>query len=350
MKAQVLHSYDQDLTAESWLSYEDVPDPVMSNRSDVIVRIGGAGVCRTDLHMIEGVWRPRPGSNADTLLPLILGHENAGWIEEIGPDVEGFKKGDPVIVHPKISRLNCLAGRRGQDMHSAGLMTGLDSDGGYAEALVTSAHNIVALTKSLSPSEAAPFACAGLTAYRAAKRATQQLLPGESCVIIGAGGLGHVAIQIVRAMCAAEIIVVDRNDMALGLAAQCGADHLVKADGGEVDAVMSLTKGQGAEAVIDFVGATGTTSKGLAMTRRAGSYYIVGYGEDIRVSSFDLVMNEKNIIGNLVGSWAELSELMELAHRGMVQLETQEFNLADANLALRALHEGNIKGRAVLVP
>jgi NAD+-dependent secondary alcohol dehydrogenase Adh1 len=114
--------------------------------------------------------------------------------------------------------------------------------------------------------------------------------------------------------------------------------------------VMSLTKGRGAEAVLDFVGETGTTSKGLAMTRRAGSYYIIGYGEDIKVSAFDLVMNEKNIIGNLVGTWAELSELMELAHRGLVQLETQEFNLADANIALRALLEGNIKGRAVLVP
>ncbi|MBT6190781.1 MAG: alcohol dehydrogenase catalytic domain-containing protein, partial [Tateyamaria sp.] len=89
MKAQVLHSHDDDLTAESWLSYEDVPDPVISKGSDVIVRIGGAGVCRTDLHMIEGVWRPRTGSNADTLLPLILGHENAGWIEETGPEVEG---------------------------------------------------------------------------------------------------------------------------------------------------------------------------------------------------------------------------------------------------------------------
>ena len=350
MKAQVLHSYDDDLTAESWLSYEDVSDPVISKGSDVIVRIGGAGVCRTDLHMIEGVWRPRAGSNADTLLPLILGHENAGWIEEIGPEAEGLKKGDPVIVHPKISKINCLAGRRGQDMHSAGSMPGFDSNGGYAEALVTSAHNIVALTKSLTPNEAAPFANAGLTAYRAAKRATQHLLPGENCVIIGAGGLGHIAIQIVRAMCSSEIVVVDSNDISLELAAQCGADHLVKADGGEVDAVMSLTKGRGAEAVLDFVGETGTTSKGLAMTRRAGSYYIIGYGEDIKVSAFDLVMNEKNIIGNLVGTWAELSELMELAHRGLVQLETQEFNLADANIALRALLEGNIKGRAVLVP
>lgn len=350
MKAQVLHSYDDDLTAKTWLSYEDVPDPVISKGSDVIVRIGGAGVCRTDLHVIEGTWRPHMDPHGDALLPLILGHENAGWIEEIGSEAEGLKKGDPVILHPKIMISNDLTSRRGEDMRGVGPFPGLDRNGGFAEAMVTSARNLISLPKTLPPKEVAPYANAGLTAYRAAKRATQKLLPGQTCAIIGAGGLGHIAIQIIRAMSAAEIIVIDSNDTSLQLAAECGADHLVKADGGEIEAVMSLTKGHGAEAVLDFVGETGTTSKGLAMTRRAGSYYIVGYGEDIRVSAFDLVINEKTIIGNLVGTWAELSELMELAHRGLVQLETQEFDLADANTALRALLEGKIKGRAVLVP
>ena len=134
MKAQVLHKYDDDLTASSWVSYEDVPDPVIAKSSDVIVRIGGAGVCRTDLHVIEGVWRPHMDSTGSELLPFILGHENAGWIEEIGPEVEGLKIGDPVIVHPKISNGTCIACRRGQDMHGEGTFPGLDSNGGYAEA------------------------------------------------------------------------------------------------------------------------------------------------------------------------------------------------------------------------
>lgn len=350
MKAQVLHTYDDDLTAEEWVSYQDVPDPTLTKGSDVIVRIGGAGVCRTDLHVIEGVWRPHMDPDGNSLLPLIMGHENSGWIEDVGPEVEGLAKGDPVIVHPKISNGTCIACRRGQDMHGEGTFPGLDSDGGYAEALVTSARNIISLPKSLSPKDVAPYSDAGLTAYRAAKKATRHLLPGQLAVVIGAGGLGHIAIQVLRAMCAAEIIVVDTSDTSLRLAGDCGADHLVKADGGEVEAVLSLTKGQGAEAVLDFVGERGTTAKGLAMTRNAGSYYVVGYGEDIKVPTVDLVITEKNIIGNLVGTWAELSELMELAHRGLVQLETQEFSLKDANLALRALHEGKIKGRAVLVP
>ena len=350
MKAQVLHSYDDDLTAKTWLSYEDVPDPVISEGTDVIVRIGGAGICRTDLHVIEGTWRQHMDPHGNALLPLILGHENAGWIEELGPAVEQFKKGDSVILHPKITDTNDPKSRRGEDMHATGTFPGLNRNGGFAEAMVTSARNLILLPKSLQPSKVAPYANAGLTAYRAAKRASRQLLPGQTCVIISAGGLGHIAIQIMSAMSAAEIIVVDSNDTSLQLATECGADHLVKADGGEVDAVLSLTKGHGAEAVLDFVGETGTTSKGLAMTREAGSYHIVGYGEDIRVSAFDLVIKEKNIIGNLVGTWAELSELMELAHRGLVELETKEFDLADANEALRALLEGNIKGRAVLVP
>lgn len=350
MKAQILHNYDDGLTASRWLSYEDYPDPVLANPSDVIVRIGGAGVCRTDLHVIEGVLRPHMDPRGDQLLPLILGHENAGWVEEVGPQVEGLKKGDPVIVHPKTSDGSCLACRRGHDMHADGTFPGLDTNGGYAEALVTTARNIVPLPKTLEPSEVAPYSVAGLTAYRAAKKATRHLLPGEYCVVIGAGGLGHIAIQVLRAMCASEIIVVDTSDASLQLAEECGADHLIKADGGEVEAVLSQTKGLGAEAVMDFVGANGTTSKGLAMTRNAGSFYVVGYGEDVQISAMDLVISEKNIIGNLVGTWSELTELMELANRGMVNLETHEFKLEDANLALQSLHHGQIKGRAVLIP
>jgi NAD+-dependent secondary alcohol dehydrogenase Adh1 len=138
--------------------------------------------------------------------------------------------------------------------------------------------------------------------------------------------------------------------MALKLAEDCGANELVKADGNEVQRVLELTKGKGAEAVIDFVAERGTTSKGLAMTREMGSYYVVGYGEDINISTFEMVTTEKNIIGNLVGTWAELTELMSLADKGAVNLATREYSLADANLALQDLNNGKVKGRAVLVP
>jgi NAD+-dependent secondary alcohol dehydrogenase Adh1 len=350
LKAQVLHKYDDDLVAPSWVDYEDVPDPIIEKSSDVIVRIGGAGVCRTDLHIIEGVWRDSQDGDGK-LLPLIMGHENAGWIEDVGSEVQGLKKGDPVIVHPKITGGTCIACRRGHDMHGEdGAFPGVSCDGGYAEALKTSVRNIVKLPQTLVPKEVAAYADAGLTAYRAAKKASRHLLPGQKCVVIGSGGLGHIGIQVLRSMCAADIIVVDPSDLSLSLAESCGADALVKADGNEVQKVLELTNGRGAEAVLDFVAERGTTAKGLAMTRDMGSYYVIGYGEDINVSAFEMITTEKNIIGNLVGTWAELTELMELANRGHVHLATQEFSLENANEALQALNGGKVKGRAVLVP
>ena len=350
MKAQVLHKYDDDLVAPSWVDYEDVPDPIIEKSSDVIVRIGGAGVCRTDLHIIEGVWRDSQDGDGK-LLPLIMGHENAGWVEDVGSEVQGLKKGDPVIVHPKITGGTCIDCRRGHDMHGEdGAFPGVSCDGGYAEALKTSVRNIVKLPQTLIPKEVAAYADAGLTAYRAAKKASRHLLPGQKCVVIGSGGLGHIGIQVLRSMCAADIIVVDPSDLSLSLAESCGADALVKADGNEVQKVLELTNGRGAEAVLDFVAERGTTAKGLAMTRDMGSYYVIGYGEDINVSAFEMITTEKNIIGNLVGTWAELTELMELANRGHVHLATQEFSLENANEALQALNGGKVKGRAVLVP
>lgn len=350
MKAQILKTYDEKLTAERWVELEEVPDPKIEKSSDVIVRIGGAGVCRTDLHIIEGVWRPHMDPEGDQLLPLIMGHENAGWIEEIGREVEGLAVGDPVIVHPKISGGTCLACRRGMDMHAQGRFPGLDSHGGYAQYLCTSERNIVKLPKSLAPKEVAPYSDAGLTAYRAVKKASRHLLPGETCVVIGAGGLGHIGIQCLKAMCAADVVVVDKSDASLALAGRIGADKLVKADGNEVEAVLQLTDGNGAEAVIDFVGEKGTTAKGLAMTRPAGSYYVVGYGENVNIPTVDLVIAEKNIVGNLVGTWAELVELMALADRGLVNLTTVEYSLSNANQALHDLNAGRIHGRAVLIP
>jgi NAD+-dependent secondary alcohol dehydrogenase Adh1 len=350
MKAQVLHQYDEALTASNWVTYEDVPDPKITKPTDVLVKIGGAGVCRTDLHVIEGIWKPHMDPDGKSLLPFILGHENAGWIEEVGSEVEGLKKGDPVILHPRISSGVEIEHRRGEDMHGSGSFPGLSENGGYAEALVTSVRNVVALPKSLAPKAVAAYADAGLTAYHVAKKASRTLLPGQYVVAIGAGGLGHIGIQCLKAMCAAEIIVVDKSEMALALAKESGADHLVKADGNEVDAVLKITKGKGAEAVIDFVGEKGSTKKGLDMTRPAGNYYIVGYGENINIPTVDLIFTERNIIGNLVGTWADLNELMSLADRGLVHLATVEYALKDANKALQDLNAGKIKGRAILVP
>lgn len=347
MKAAVLHHYNESLSGDSFVRYGDVPNPEIESPTDVIVRIGGAGVCRTDLHIVEGLWRGK----VDVELPYIMGHENAGWVEAIGSAVTGLKIGDPVICHPLVTSGHCLACRRGDDMHAEeSRFPGINADGGYAEYLRTSQRSLIKLPKTLAPKDVAPYTDAGLTAYRAAKKASRHLLPGEHAVVIGAGGLGHIGIQVLAALCAAEIIVVDRSDAALQLAGECGAHHRVKADGDELERVLALTGGKGAQAVIDFVGEGDAIAKGLAMTRNAGTYYIVGYGGRIELPSIDMITSEKSIVGNLVGTYAELVELMALADGGRVHLATREYRLKDANQALLDLHHGRIKGRAVLIP
>jgi NAD+-dependent secondary alcohol dehydrogenase Adh1 len=347
MKAAVLHDYDEKLSRDQFVRYEDVADPRIERPTDVIVRIGGAGVCRTDLHVIEGIWR----SKVDVKLPYIMGHENAGWVEEVGKGVESVRVGDPVICHPLVTSGHCLACRRGDDMHATeSKFPGINANGGYAEYLLTGECSLIKLPTSLAPKQVAPYTDAGLTAYRAAKKASRHLLPGEYAVIIGVGGLGHIGIQVLGALCAAEIIAVDRSDTSLELAKECGAHHLVKADGNELQRVLELTGGKGAEAVIDFVGEGDAVRTGIAMTRNAGFYYIVGYGGKIDLPTIDMITSEKTIVGNLVGTYAELVELMALADRGLVHLSTREYRLQDANRALQDLHHGQIKGRAVLIP
>lgn len=347
MKAAVLHAYDEKLAGNEFVKYQSVDDPKITNPTDVIVRIGGAGVCRTDLHIVEGIWRDK----SNVKLPYIMGHENAGWVEAVGSAVEGIKVGDSVVCHPLVTSGHCLACRRGNDMHADGAsFPGINADGGYAEYLRTGQRSLIKLPKTLAPKDVAPYTDAGLTAYRAAKKASRHLLPGQYVVVIGVGGLGHIGVQVLKALCAATVIAVDKSQGSLDLAKSCGADHLIVADGNEVEAIKQLTGGQGAEAVIDFVGEGAAVANGLAATRNDGYYYIVGYGGRVEIPTLDMIASERTIVGNLVGTYAELVELMSLADRGRVNLRTKEYRLSDANKALLDLHHGKVHGRAVLIP
>ena len=213
---------------------EEVPEPTVKGPLDVVVKIGGAGVCRTDLHIIEGQWAAAMG----VALPYTIGHENAGWVHEVGSGVTNVQPGDTVILHPTPTCGLCRACRAGQDMHCENSsFPGLDSDGGMAEYLLTSARACVKLDPQTRPQDVAALADAGITAYHAVRKAIPLLYPGTSCVLIGAGGLGHIGIQCLAALTATTIIVVDRNPDALKLAGQLGAHHTVVADGGQVDAV-----------------------------------------------------------------------------------------------------------------
>ncbi len=341
MKAVRLHDYHKSPVVE------DVPEPTVSGPLDVIVQIGGAGVCRTDLHIIEGQWADRSG----VALPYTLGHENAGWVHAVGAGVTNVAPGDTVILHPAPGCGLCRACRAGDDMHcSNGDFPGLIRDGGMAERLRTSARACVKLDPSTQPADVAALADAGITAYHAVRKAIPLLYPGTTCVVIGAGGLGHIGIQCLAALTATTIIVVDRNPDALKLAEELGAQHTVVADGQHVGAVQELTGGAGAEVVLDFVAEQGAEQDGFAMTARAGSYYVIGYGGQIQIPTLDIISTERNIIGNIVGTYNDLVELMVLAEAGKVTLHTKTYPLASALEALDDLDHGRVRGRAILVP
>lgn len=341
MKAVRLHNYHEQPVVE------EVEQPTVSGPLDVVVKIGGAGVCRTDLHVIEEQWAEKSGVQ----LPYVIGHENAGWVHEIGSAVTNVAVGDPVILHPTPTCGLCRACRAGDDMHCADRrFPGIDSDGGMAEYLLTSARACIKLDSATRPEDVAALADAGITAYHAVRKAAPQLPPGTFCVVNGAGGLGHIGIQTLAAMSATTSIVVDRSAEALELAAGLGADHTVLADGKHVDAVLDLTGGNGAEVVLDFVAEQGSQHDAFAMTRQGGSHYVIGYGSNIDIPTIDIISTERNVIGNLVGTYNDLVELMVLAEAGKVALHTKKYPLSNALDALADLDNGRVRGRAILVP
>src|SRR5947209_6368859 len=341
MKAARLHAYHEPLKLDS------VEEPAAGGPLDVVVRIGAAGLCRTDLHIQEGQWAEKSGVE----LPYTPGHENAGWIHEVGSAVSNVEVGDTVIVHPFISCGLCAPCRAGDDMHCLnGSFPGIDRDGGFADFLQTSARSVVKLDPSLDPKEIAALADAGLTAIHAIKKAIPVLSPGTRAVVIGAGGLGHIGIQCLKAMTPAEVIVIDPSEAALRLAREVGADHTVLVDGTHVEKVRDMTEDLGAETIIDFVGEKGAIEDGIAMIRDGGFYYVIGYGENIDIPTIDVISREISFIGNLVGTYTDLSELMTLTAQGKVTLHTSTYPLDAINDAMADLDQGRLQGRGILVP
>jgi NAD+-dependent secondary alcohol dehydrogenase Adh1 len=341
MKAIRLHAYHEQPVLE------DVPEPAVTGPLDVIVEVGGAGLCRTDLHIIEGQWAEK----SNVTLPYTLGHENAGWVREVGAAVSNLAPGDTVILHPTPTCGLCRACRAGDDMHcDNSTFPGISTDGGMAQFLLTSARACVRLEPTTQPADVAALADAGLTAYHAVRKALPLLHPGTTCVVVGAGGLGHIGIQCLAALSSTRIVVIDRTPAALALAAELGADSAVVSDGTQVDQLLDLTGGAGAEVVLDFVAEQGAEIDGPRMVRRAGSYFVVGYGGTVNVPTIDLISTEISVVGNLVGTYNDLAELMVLAQAGKVTLHTKTYSLSSALDAFADLDAGNVRGRAILVP
>lgn len=326
----------------------DVPDPTIDGPMDVIVKVGGAGVCGTDNNIQRGVANPLPN------LPYTLGHENAGWIEEVGTVAAsaGIANGDPVILHPLISCGLCKACRAGNDMHCVNSrFPGLNADGGYAQFLKTSVRSVIRLPAGTDPVPLAPYADAGITSYHAVKKVASQLYPGTTAVVIGIGGLGHFGVQLLKAMTSASVIGIARSKAKIEFARRLGADAAFPAgrDGGLKD-VLDFTNGLGVDVVLDFVADQGTPDIGVKMLKKGGTYCVIGEGGTVTDATIDLLVRELNLIGSLVGTYNELCELMELNRMGKIKITSKVYPMTEVVQVMKDLKDGKVIGRAILDP
>lgn len=340
MKAALLDAYHRPL------EIVERPEPEPEGAHDVVVRIAGAGVCATDLHAIDGLM-----GAAGVSLPLVPGHENAGWVHAVGDGVTAAAVGDAVLLYPAYSCGLCIPCRRGLDMHCERHgFTGLTRDGGFAEYVLVNERSLLRLPAGIDPAAVAPHADAGITAYHAVRRLQPHLPPGSTAALIGIGGVGHVALQLVRVLSGASVIAVETDERRRRLARELGADEVLGEQDDVAAAVREATDGAGADVVLDFVGSDETHAAGLAMLARRGVYSIVGYGGSRGLPSVSLVAAESTIAGNLVGSWIDLWELIQLHARGQLTLLTETYPLEEVNDVLDRLREGEVMGRAVLAP
>jgi D-arabinose 1-dehydrogenase-like Zn-dependent alcohol dehydrogenase len=239
-------------------------------------------------------------------------------------------------------------------MHCTGgsFFPGFDgTDGGYAEYLRTNVRAVIKLAPGTDPASLAPFADAGITAYHAIKKQLPRIQPGTTAVVLGVGGLGHFGVQILKALSCARVIALDTRAERLDFAKRLGADEAFHSalDGG-VEAVRQATDGNGADIIFDFVGEHGTPDTSIKMLRRGGTYSQIGYGGTLTIRTVDLLLGEFDIVGNIVGTYNDLAELMELNRQGKVKITAQQFSLEDGADVLHQLDAGRIEGRAVLIP
>ncbi|MFE9990446.1 NAD(P)-dependent alcohol dehydrogenase [Streptomyces sp. NPDC005381] len=327
-----------------------VPDPE-PGPGQVLLKVTAAGVCHSDIAVMS--W---PAESFPYALPLTLGHEGAGTVAALGDGVSGVAVGDEVAVYGPWGCGICAKCAEGKENYclradELGIRPpGLGAPGAMAEYLLVDDPRHLVPTDGLDPVAAVPLTDAGLTPYHAIKRSLPKLTPGSTAVVIGTGGLGHVAIQLLRAMTAARVIALDVSEDKLALARAVGAHEAVLSDAGAAAKVRELTGGLGAQAVFDFVGAEPTVRTAGAVAAVEGDISIVGIGGGALPVGFGSLPFEVSVTAPYWGSRGELIEVLDLARAGDVSVHTETYSLDEAPLAYERLHAGKINGRAVILP
>jgi propanol-preferring alcohol dehydrogenase len=305
----------------------------------VLVRVAACGVCRSNLHMIEGDW---VHNGVPAFTPIVPGHEVVGRVEALGPGVTGLQRGDRVGIQPLWSSCGtcryCMSGR--EQLCQTKQITGESLDGGYAEYMLATAAHAYLVPDGLSDAEAAPLFCPGITAYGAVKKA--EPAPGKRVALFGMGGVGHMVLQLLR-LYGADAVVVARNPRHLELARRLGAAGVV--DSSKRDAGEALKGEGGVDAAIVFAPSTPVMAQAVAATRPGGTV-VVGAFVDVGPFFFP---DEKRVVGSLLGSRQEMKDLLALAGRGLLETVCETHPLEKAGEALWRLKRGEIEARAVLV-
>ena len=328
----------------------EVPEPV-PGPGEVLLKVTGAGLCHSDLHLMH--W---PAGTLPYELPFTLGHEVTGTVAALGDGTDGIDLGESVLVYGPWGCGRCPPCSRGEEQLCErrdlrrGSGCGLGRDGGLAELVVLPSARLSVPIGDLDPVAAAPLADAGLTPYHAVKRALRDLRPGSTAVVIGVGGLGHVAVRLLRALSGCRIVAVDRRQEALDVALDAGADAVLPADGVTADDVRHAAGGRGAALVIDCVGVDATLELSAACVAPGGQVAIVGVGGGTLPFRFGAIPFETPVVFSNWGTRAELSEVVELARAGVVQIEIERVRLDEVPAAYARLEAGDVKGRVVAVP
>jgi alcohol dehydrogenase, propanol-preferring len=323
-----------------------MPEP---GPGEVLVRVAGAGLCHSDLHLMH--WR------AGALpydLPFTLGHEVAGTVAALGPGAEALEPGEPVLVYGPWGCGRCRACSVGAEhlceSPPRGRGAGLGRDGGLAEYVVVPSPRLTVPLDGLDPVAAAPLADAGLTPYHAIRRAQGILRPGAGAIVVGVGGLGHVAVQLLKGLGRTRVVAVDRRDEALELATRGGADVALQAAGLTAGELRLAAGPRGAALVLDCVGTDETLSLAAGAVSPGGHVSVLGLSGGTFPMRFGGVPLETSVIFSNWGTRAELAEVVALARDGAISVDVERISLAGVPTAYERLAGGGGHGRLVAVP